>query len=380
MRRVSVFQEFETPPEAPWTASGVRSRLVKYSGTLGQIVRVGTLAEQKISTYRLMRDAILDGRPEDAVALVEMFEHEAHVVHAHFQHDIPATRQYLLQHDCPPEALADAESRILASVRHPNGAPYDARRAWHEFRSELKELVRLIGAGAADESLAQCRLAKEHWRQLHDRECDYLSGLLNEVMRAFGDDGIRDIWVSLNEWGFAVRYSEYDVSKRPWEECLGALLYITFESGRGHLMGPERTGDVEFFEERDRWGWAWDPCGSCGRLVRGDVVEGTPPRMEPPYGWPVLGGPYEWAWGKKGMSPYSVHSCIKLGQMAVDHFGYPLRVVECPTYPERRNDKCYRYVYKDPSLIPDAVYERIGRRRPTRFGSRRDVPGAAARR
>jgi len=370
----NVFQEFETPPNDPWPVHGVRSRAVKYSETLGHLIRVGSLEDQKVSTYRLVRDAIGDRRVDDAIALVEIFEHEADVVYTHFQHDIPATRQFLLERGYSAEAVTAAEAKVLAKLVHPDGRPHASRRMWQEFRSVLKGLIRFIGSGDVDGSLVQFDWAKEHWRRLHDRDCDHLSGLLSEVAREFGDEAIRDIWMSLNQWGFAWRYSRYDVSQQPWRECLGALLYITFESGRGHLMGPERTGDVEFFEEPDRWAWAWDPCGSCGRLVRGDVLEGTPPRMEPPYGWPVLGGPYDWAWGKRGMSPYSVHSCIKLAQIPIDQFGYPIRIVDCPTYPNHRNDKCYRYVYKDPALIPNEAYTRVGRTRPTHFGSRRDMP------
>jgi hypothetical protein len=371
-----VFREFETPSAEPWAAHGVRSRVVKYSETLGHIVRVGTLEQQKVSTYRLIRDAIVDHRVADAVALVEVFEHEADVVYTHFQHDIPATREFLRVRGYTEQAVAVVDETVLAQLRHPDGRSHVSNRMWQEFRSSLKTLVRLVGSGDVETSLMQTDCAKELWRRLHDRDCDHLSGLLSEVARAWGDTAIRDIWMSLNQWGFAFRYSRYDVSRQPWAECLGALLYITFESGRGHLMGPERTGDVEFFEERDRWVWAWDPCGSCGRLVRGDTLENTPPRMEPPYNWPALAGPYDWAWGKRGMSPYSVHSCIKLAQIPIDQFGYPIRVVDCPTYPDHRDDKCYRYVYKDPALVPDEAYAKVGRTRPTHFGSRQNNPGS----
>ena len=368
-----VFHEFETPSDEPWSCNGVRSRMVKYSVSLGHIVRVGTLSEQKLSTYRLIREAAEERRFEDAAALAEIFEHEANVIHSEFEHHIPSVRTFLLKRGERETTVMNADATILGKLRHPDGRPHESKRLWHEFRSETKELIRLAGAEDRDKCLTQCDAMKEHWRRLHDRDCDHLTGLLSEVMRVCGEEGVRDLWTDMDQWSFARRYSRYDVSEVPWEQSLGALLYITFESGRGHLMGPDRTGDVEFFEERDRWVWVWDPCGTCGRLVRGDHIEGTPPRMEPPYNWPVLGGPHEWAWGKKGVSVYGAQSCIKLAQIAIDAFGYPIRIVNCPTYPEGRNLPCYRYVYKDPALVPEEEYGRVGRARPEHFGSRRDV-------
>ena len=87
-------------------------------------------------------------------------------------------------------------------------------------------------------------------------------------------------------------------------------------------------------------------------------------------------GPTIGPWGKRGMSPYSVHSCIKLAQIPIDQFGYPIRVVDCPTYPDHRYDKCYRYVYKDPALVPDEADAKVGRRCSSHFGSRQNNPAS----
>ena len=194
------------------------SRMVKFSPTLGHIIRVGTLEEQKVSTYRLIRNAITDRRFEDAAALVEVFEHEANVVYTMLHHDIPTARRFLSERGLSEQMVAEREATILAMLVHPDQRPHKSRRFWQEFHSEIAELVRLLGTESLDESLNQCGLVKEHWRRLHDRDCDHLAGLLNEIMLAFGEDAIRDVWMSMNQFAFAWRYSEYDVSRQPWTE------------------------------------------------------------------------------------------------------------------------------------------------------------------
>jgi hypothetical protein len=353
------FAEFETPGRGP-------SPLVKYSATLRRPIRVGGLESQKVSTYRLIAESIRCGAFVDAAALGTIFEEEARVCWEPFQDQIAGTRGFLEQRGVPSAELAEIEAGIVAKLVHPDGRAHDAPAMWRELRQLVLELARICAGADADAALAQLALLKEHWRRLHDRDCDHLAGLLDQVLVRFGEDAVFELWLELEGRGFEQRYRRYDVSVQPWKETLGGLVYITFESGRGHLMGPERTGDVEFEELDDCWVWRWDPCGSCGRLVRGDAVEGTPPRMEPRYNWGVLKEAHPWTWGKAGVSPFGAHSCVKLGIISVDRLGYPLRFVDCPTYPDGRDAKCSRYVYKDPSLVPDHVYARIGRTRSTR--------------
>jgi hypothetical protein len=355
------FAEFETP------ATGGVSPLVKYSSTLRRPIRVGDLQAQQLSTYRLIGECLRGGAYADAAALGAIFEEEARVCWEPFQRQIAGARAFLRERGVASAELAAADAEILAKLAHPDGRDHDSTRLWHELRQLVLDLARICGQADADAALAHLDRLKEHWRQLHDRDCDHLAGLLNQILVRFGEDAILEVWLELEDWGFEWRYRQYDVSVQSWKDTVGGLVYITFESGRGHLMGAERTGDVEFEEHDDCWVWRWDPCGSCGRLLRGDAVEGTPPRMEPPYGWDVLQRAHPWTWGKRGVSPYGAHSCVKLGVISVERLGYPLRFVDCPTYPDRPQAKCSRYVYKDPSLVPDHVYERIGRKRPAQL-------------
>ena len=100
-------------------------------------------------------------------------------------------------------------------------------------------------------------------------------------------------------------------------------MLVACEAMRGHLVGPERTGDMELIETDDRYILRFDPCGSGGRTIRGDRIEGTPPRTEPPYNWSVSEEPHTWNHGKKGVCHYCTHCVYLMEEIPMDRFGYP---------------------------------------------------------
>ena len=63
----------------------------------------------------------------------------------------------------------------------------------------------------------------------------------------------------------------------------------------------------------------------------------------------------------------------------MDWFGYPVGVVERPSYPTRDGirvdeasvdrQRCQWTMYKDPTTVPEEIYRRAGRTKPTAFGS-----------
>jgi hypothetical protein len=52
----------------------------------------------------------------------------------------------------------------------------------------------------------------------------------------------------------------------------------------------------------------------------------------------------------------------------IDAFGYPVRVVEPPTYPSTSEAKCTWHVYKDPTHVPEGYYRAVGREKPANLG------------
>ena len=70
---------------------------------------------------------------------------------------------------------------------------------------------------------------------------------------------------------------------------------------------------------------------------------------------------HDWAWNAAGVCAYCVHCCLLNEVVPIERLGYPTRVIEPPLWPAaRENATCTWWVYDDPSLIPDWVYERVG--------------------
>jgi hypothetical protein len=90
------------------------------------------------------------------------------------------------------------------------------------------------------------------------------------------------------------------------------------------------------------------PCGSGGRIRAGQAFGVTQRR-------------YDWAWNETGVCHYCVHCCVLQQLSPIRRLGYPARVVDPPLQP---GDRCTWTVYRDPSLVPDEAYRRVGQRKP----------------
>jgi hypothetical protein len=114
-------------------------------------------------------------------------------------------------------------------------------------------------------------------------------------------------------------------------------------------------------EEGDRWGFRFAPCGSGGRTLS-DYEAPDGPRPGPPFEFSVTTQQHDWAWNKTGVCSYCVHCCLLNELVPIDRLGYPTRTVDPPVWPDDRAEpRCTWWVYKDPSLVPDDVYARVGR-------------------
>jgi hypothetical protein len=134
-------------------------------------------------------------------------------------------------------------------------------------------------------------------------------------------------------------------------------LRLTVEGLRGHLMGPGRQGEIAITEEEDRYVLSLDPCGSGG-VARERVESGNEPNRQL-FGFSKK--PHDWTWGKDRVCYYCGHCAFVNEILAIEHYGHPMRVTE---YPERAEDPCVWYVYKDPAKIPAEYYERVGKTAP----------------
>lgn len=313
-----------------------------------------------VGTYPRLVAAIERGDGAARADLARFFVLEARVIHDIYEQWLVDTRRYLADHGLAPDEIAAEEARVRDLAYAGRPAPTaDRDAAWDAVVALAEDVAADRGAPAAAARM------KELWRHLHDGQVDHISGLFDVVIRRFGEAALGEMyegWV-IGDW-FAKRYRRFDVSRFAWSEAFPLIVYLTFESMHGHLAGPGRLGDVTFESFDDRVVFTFAPCGSGGRTVVGEPLDGTPPRMEPPYRFKVLEEEHPFAWNTKGVCTYCAHCCVLTEKLPMETFGYPIRVVDPPLYPNGGDAVCRWTVYRAPELVPAAVYERLGFRKP----------------
>jgi len=346
---------------------------VVFDEMIGRRTRVGDLAEQQISTYQKAKDALGQGEWAAAAKYAEFMVDEGDVCFRLYRQWISDLKTFLLKSGVDKGELARVDEEILAKCHLPDGSPFDAHKHWDLFRSQVHDFVACAYREQPEAALEKLDQLKETWRQTHDRDVDHIYGLMSEVQDRCGGQGIADMYQKLLLPLFAWRYDKFDIDKHPWDEALETLVTVCMEAARGHLFGPGRRGEVEVIEDEEKIVLRFDPCGSGGRVVRGDEIEGTPPRMQEPYGWKVSEEPASWNHYTKGVCLYCAHCIVLMEEMPMDRFGYPVRVIDPPVYNEddvaNSAQKCQYTMYKDPTAVPVEIYTRVGREKPTAFGS-----------
>ena len=354
--------------------TAVADTRIEFSEILGRRVRLGSWEDQKISTYRKIKAAVAEGDWDHAAELADYFTDEANVCFSLYRQWINDLNGFLKERGTPPDELADINAQIVSKIALPDGSPWNAHRHWDSYKRQQRELLAHIHRAQAEEAEAALDRMKETWRQTHDRDVDHTYGLMSEIQERHGGQGIVDMFQKLLVPLFAWRYEKFDIDQHPWDEGLEALMLVACEAMRGHLVGPERTGDFELEETDDRFIVRFDPCGSGQRTIRGDWIENTPARMQPPYNWGVSQEEASWNHYQKGVCLYCAHCIILMEEMPMDRFGYPVRVVDPPVYPDTDRDpearqRCQWQMFKDPTQVPAEYYERVGRVKPEAFGS-----------
>ncbi|RJR18554.1 MAG: hypothetical protein C4582_11425 [Desulfobacteraceae bacterium] len=222
-------------------------------------------------------------------------------------------------------------------------------------RSTPEMIVKAIDEGRYQEAKELSQYMIPEGKSLHDLYCDWIWDILTKTAQTQGEEAVYRLCRSTQEtW----------MLKRTWKALLKLSVedrvYINAEVMRSHRCGPEQDGGLEIIEDRDRITIKMDPCGSGGRMRRGDTVNGTPSRLGPPYNFGVTGKAYPWCWGKTSVPYYCVH-CAVNEILPTEWGGYPLWVTE---YSEDASEPCSWHFYKSPELIPGYYFERIGFKKP----------------
>jgi hypothetical protein len=335
---------------------------------------MGSWQDQRISTFRKIHEALDESRWDDAAQLGSYFGDEANVCFTLYRQWIGDLNGFLSDRDVNAATIAARNEQAVRLAGLPDGTPWHPRRQWDRFLTEMLAFTAATYREQASEAAALIDAAKETWRQCHDRDVDHIYALMSLVKEELGEFAIRAMYDRVLLPLFVWRYEKFDIDKHPWDESLEVLMLVACEAMRGHLVGPERTGDFELIETEDRYILKFDPCGSGGRTLRGDTIEGTPPRMQPPYNWSVSEEPQPWNHYTPGVCLYCSNCIILMEEMSMDRFGYPVRVIDPPIYDPQRTavgvaQKCQWQMFKDPTTVPEEYYTRVGRTKPGSFGS-----------
>lgn len=353
--------------------------VVAYSDLLSRRSRVGTVEEECLSTFAMIADAIerIDVQAATDLTLF-CLEQECKSVYdimRQWQDDLRSLASACGMSD---EDIAGTEERLMGLLRLPDGRPYDHETGWQVVRAAFAVLLARLGERQWAEASVSVASACESWRVVHDREIDCTYGMMSEFVARFGEASVPEMFEAIGRPHFEEFVALGDPTERSWtSEGREAVLRDALEAMRVHLSTIDRDGaPIELREHDDRWVMEFDPCGSGGRATRGDRIEGTPSRLDPPYNFGVIQGAYDWTDGKHGVCIYCNHCQQVYEQWPIDRAGWPFYVVEPPLYPDGDRSapdrqRCQYTIYKDPSFVPDDVYRRCGRTPPAREA---DVP------
>lgn len=359
----------QEPTESPVSIGRTPTRLT-WSDDIGKRVRTGDWNDQAVSTTTKITEALDRNDWEQAAQLVDYWMEEAKVVHVVYHVWTEGWGAFLRGRGVTDTEFAAEVDRLKALLAFPDGSPFETQDRWRLLARRAGELANRLRAMEIEKAEAERELdqVREMWRQHHDRGADFQSGLLTFVARRFGEAAVGDAYAHVLAPYLEERYAPFDIREQPYEETLYRNLYLSFEAMRGHLVGPDRTGDLEVTEDEDKYVIAFDPCGSGNRGQRGDPIEGTGSRSDPPYAFGVTVEEHDWAWNEKGVCYYCAHCCYALEYWPATQWGHPVRVIDSPLHPDETTGdspaKCTWTIYKSLDVIPEDAYLRIGMKKP----------------
>lgn len=332
--------------------------VVAFEPSLGRNARAGTWEELARGTFRTATDKLREGAFEEAAKLIEVTLLEADELREIYQEWPHRTVEWITARGAAQDDLDAALRRLTDLIGET--AMTGIQVEWARFEQSVESAAARCRAQDREADTAIER-ARTTWLGIHDRAVDRVSGMIDIAVRLVGEQALADLWNFLMSDWYDIHERRYSPANQSWDDSAHQLMVAIVDGFHAHLTGVSRQGDIELIEEPDRVGFRFAPCGSGGRSLDPTITDGRP-RAGAPFGFAVTTEPHDWAWNKTGICSYCVHCCLLNEVVPIDRLGYPTRVIDPPTWPESRGDAiCTWWVYKHPSLVPDAVYERVGR-------------------
>lgn len=339
---------------------------------LDREVRAGSWEELSKGTFSSAQEALIAGKHDEANTLLRMALVEAQELREIY--DVwPKQISDWIRARGTPEARLDGEIARLKGLIGETAAR-GIEQSWHLF-SDAADLACDALQRRSPDARALIEAARAVWQSIHDGAVDRVSGIIDIAVRLCGEDSLGDLWdYLLSDW-YEIHAARYSVSNQPWQTSVHQLMVTIVDGFHAHLAGVDRQGEIEIIWEAERIGFRFAPCGSGGRAVDPQITGGLP-RSAPPFNFAVTTKEHDWAWNKKGICSYCVHCCLLNEVMPIDRLGYPTRVIDPPVWngesPEPGSTSlahtaCTWWIYRDPLSVPEEVYARVGRKKPTAF-------------
>jgi hypothetical protein len=330
--------------------TGDTSDHIRFSSTLGREIRTADdVRALGVTTEKLARDALRIGDVENAARWTAYLAQEPRWIMAFYR---PWIENLLAVGQREVSAFEDHVARLtdVIGVAPPLVDAADV--------GAVEEAAAVAAAAAGDEEAFDTAIAdlkRAQW-MVHDDQGDWLWGLFTALQRELGEDRMEQE---------VFREPVAPIAAERFAALASLTQYEKFEFSidlmRGHFCGPSDDSHIDVIETDDRWVMSFDPCGSGGRMRRGDQIRGQRPRTEPPFEFAHAERAHPWTWGKENVCLYCAHCSFVNEILPIERTGIPLRVTD---YPEAPGDQCRWTVYKDAAAIPEEVYRRVGKSKP----------------
>lgn len=227
-------------------------------------------------------------------------------------------------------------------------------------KSTRRRLEEAISIGDKEEALKLTEYLHVETKDIHDLGCDWIYANLDYVAKKYGEEALPNILFNAFH-----KSKSFISSYNPSSVKLVDLVFMTAKSARTHRSGPNELGTSKITEDEEKYVIFLDPCGSGGRMRRGSKIDGIPARTEPPFNLGRTSKAYPWSWSKSRVPYYCVRCCI-WGELAfIEKLGYPVRITGYRDDPQK---PCSFIFYKDPELVPEKYFERVGKvKDPSKF-------------
>lgn len=360
----------------PGVAPVVENSPTVFQDFLNREVRTGSWQDLSKGTFAAACEAVERGQNSEAVALLKMSLLEAEELREVYEAWPKEILDWVRAHQVSANEIDVELSRLNSLIGQE--ASRGIEENWHKYSEAVDFACALIERG--DDSIIETiEGVRQTWQVIHDGAVDRVAGLIDIAVRQCGEESLLDLWnFLLRDW-YAVHASRYSLENQPWSKSAHQLMVSIVDGFHAHLAGADRQGDIEIIHEADRMGFRFAPCGSGGRAVDAGITGGQP-RSAAPFNFAVTEKKHDWAWNKLGICSYCVHCCLLNEVMPIDRIGFPTRVIDPPVWSDqavvaesggRSNTSCTWWIYRDPSLVPEEIYRRVGRVKP------QQIPGAA---